>query len=259
MSRHLAVACAESVATVAAPHYHTGRWPRLTSDDKGCRRETRRSRALGIAPGWQTQRLPRQARETMKKTIEQRVAELTREEVAITPYQPRWLRLLEEEARHLRHVLPSSILRRIEHFGSTAVRGLSAKPIIDILVEISRPDEVKRDVVPILEAEGYDYFWRPTIGDDPPHYAWFIKRDADGKRTHHIHMVEADSQLWERLYFIDYLKEFPREAKAYSRLKEELSRKFPNDRTAYTVAKAEFIVPLTQKAVAYYIKRETAP
>ena len=193
----------------------------------------------------------------MEESLEERIVRVNREEVAITPYQPRWPRLFEEEADHLRDILPGSIVKRIEHFGSTAVPGLAAKPIIDMVVEVSSSDEVKREVVPILEAEGYDYFWRPTLDNDPPYYAWFIKRDARGQRTHHIHMVEADSQLWERLCLVDYLKEFPQEAEKYTRLKEELSRRFPNDRTAYTAAKTEFIVPLTKKAVDYYAQRRS--
>ena len=195
----------------------------------------------------------------MKKSLEQRIAEVTREDVAIVPYDPEWPRMFKDEADHLRNMLPSSIIKRIEHFGSTAVPGLPAKSIIDVLVEVSSLGEVKAEVVPILEAEGYDYFWRPTIGDDPPYYAWFIKRDANGDRTHHIHMVEADSQLWERLYFVEYLKEFPEEAKSYARLKRKLSTRFPNDRIAYTRSKTDFIVPLTKKAVEYYAHKSRLP
>ena len=163
--------------------------------------------------------------------------------------------MFEDQSDHLRSTLPGGIVKRIEHFGSTAVPGLSAKPIIDILVEVSRLDKVKREVVPILEAEGYDYFWRP-ISDGPPTYAWFIKRDARGSRTHHIHMVEADSPLWERLYFVEYLKEFPAEAEEYAQLKQELSRKFPNDRIAYTKSKSDFIARLMEKALELYGQRD---
>ncbi len=187
----------------------------------------------------------------MEESLEQRVARAIREDVAIAPYDPGWPRLFEREADHLRAVLSNSIVKRIEHFGSTAVPGMPAKPVIDMLVEVSSLDEVKRDVVPVLEAEGYDYFWRPTMGDEPPFYAWFIKRDARGNRTHHIHMVEADSQLWERLYFVEYLKEFPQEAERYARLKEDLASRFPNDRVGYTMGKTEFVVSLTKLALEY--------
>ena len=146
-------------------------------------------------------------------------------------------------------MLPESLIRRIEHFGSTAIPGLAAKPIIDILVEVSSLAETQKQIVPLLESEGYDYFWRT---DTEPAYAWFIKRDAEGKRTHHIHMVEADSKLWERLYFRDYLRKFPAEAKSYEELKQSLSEKYPNDRIAYTEGKAEFVVSVTGRATQYY-------
>ena len=65
-------------------------------------------------------------------------------------------------------------------------------------------------------------------------------------------MVEADSELWDRLYFRDYLIEFPEEAKRYGQLKLELSEKYPKDRIKYTEGKTDFIVPLTEKAKRYY-------
>lgn len=59
---------------------------------------------------------------------------------------------------------------------------MSAKPIVDMLVEVASLEEAKARIVPVLEAQGYDYFWRPTLGDDiPPFYAWFIKRESNGK------------------------------------------------------------------------------
>jgi len=69
----------------------------------------------------------------------------------------------------------SRLIRRIEHFGSTAVPGLAAKPIIDMLVEVPSLRAAKLDVAPVLCAAGYEYFWRPTFGDNvPPWYAFFI-------------------------------------------------------------------------------------
>lgn len=184
----------------------------------------------------------------VKKTLEERVAEAVREDVAIVPYNPEWPEIFRKEADYLRSALPSSIIRRIEHFGSTAVPGLAAKPVIDMLVEVGSLDETKEKIVPVLENAGYDYFWRPEF-DGPPFYAWFIKRNAERVRTHHIHMAEASSKLWERLYFRDYLRDFPEEAEKYSRLKVSLAEKYPNDRIAYTKGKTEFVVSITGKAL----------
>jgi GrpB-like predicted nucleotidyltransferase (UPF0157 family) len=185
----------------------------------------------------------------LKKSLEQRVEEATREEISITPYDPEWPTLFHNEAEFLRRTLPESLISRIEHFGSTAVPGLAAKSIIDILVEVSSLEEAQKQAAPLLESEGYDYFWRTDV---QPAYAWFIKRDAGGKRTHHIHMVEANSKLWERLYFRDYLREFPDEAKRYAALKQSLSEKHPDDRVAYTEGKAEYVISITERARRLY-------
>jgi GrpB-like predicted nucleotidyltransferase (UPF0157 family) len=188
----------------------------------------------------------------MNKNLKERIEELVQEEISIVPYNPEWPGLFEKEAAFLRNRLPTNIIKRIEHFGSTAIPGLSAKPIIDILVEVSSLDEVKKQIIPIMESEGYEYFWRPTIGNQPPYYTWFIKRNSDGKRTYHIHMVEEDSELWDRLYFRDYLKEFTAEAKRYEELKKSLSAEFSNNRVEYTKRKTDFIISITKKAKEYY-------
>ncbi|MBU4446523.1 MAG: GrpB family protein [Candidatus Marinimicrobia bacterium] len=188
---------------------------------------------------------------TLKQSLEQRIAEVIHEEVAIVPYNPDWLRLFDQEAKYLWNRLPKKLIIRIEHFGSTAIPGLVSKPIIDILVEVTSLEKTKKQIVPLLKSEAYEYFWRPEF-DKPPMYAWFIKRNSNGERTHHIHMVEADSKLWDRLYFRDYLREFPEEAKRYSELKLFLSEQYPDDRVAYTKGKTNFIVSITEKAKLYY-------
>jgi GrpB-like predicted nucleotidyltransferase (UPF0157 family) len=185
-----------------------------------------------------------------------RIQELIQEETSIVPYDPAWPDIFEEEAAFLRGKLPQNLVKRIEHFGSTAVPGLSAKPIVDMLVEVTSLEGVKEHVVPVLETEGYEYFWRPAFGDDgPPYYAWFIKRNAEGRRTHHIHMVEADSELWDRIYFRDYLRQFPMIARQYDELKRRLSDEHTNDRVGYTEAKSGFIQSTTTIAKEYYRSR----
>lgn len=188
----------------------------------------------------------------MDRKLKKRIEELVKEKISIIPYDPNWVIMFEKESAFLRDKLPNELVRKIEHFGSTAIPGISAKPIIDILVEITNYDETKKRVVPILETEGYEYFWRSSIGNQPPFYVWFIKRNSEGKRTYHIHMVEADSELWDRLYFRDYLKEFPEKAKSYDKLKRVLSEKHPNDRIKYTQEKSNFIISITRKAKEYY-------
>ena len=82
----------------------------------------------------------------------------------------------------------------------------------------------------------------------PPFYAWFIKRDSRGKRTHHIHMVEGHFEHWDRLLFRDYLIQHPDVAEDYQRLKIRLAGMYPNDRVAYTSGKTDFILKAMAQA-----------
>ena len=187
------------------------------------------------------------------ETLKEKIARVLKEDVAVVPYDPRWRGVFEEEKALLLSCLPKMLVKRIEHFGSTAVPDLAAKPIVDMLVEVTSLDETRQKVPLIFEPKGYDYFWRPMWGDDtPPFYAFLIKRDTDGNRTHHIHMVEANFELWDRLLFRDYLIEHPHVAQDYAKLKSELSITHVKDRVAYTEAKTDFIVRITSIAKGYY-------
>ncbi|MBF0549451.1 MAG: GrpB family protein [Deltaproteobacteria bacterium] len=185
-------------------------------------------------------------------TLEQRIQRVVQEDITIEPYHHEWPQLFELEKNHLLADLPHGLIYRIEHFGSTAVPNLSAKPIIDILVGVTSLDHTKRLIVPILESQGYDYFWRPAMFDSPPYYCWFIKRDGAGRRTHHIHMVDAGFDHWDRLLFRDYLIAFPDVAAIYNQLKLRLVAAYPNDRVAYTKGKTEFVVRVTELAKQHY-------
>jgi GrpB-like predicted nucleotidyltransferase (UPF0157 family) len=182
-------------------------------------------------------------------TLQDRIQHAVREEVCIAPYDSNWPDLFRREAEHLRSCLPGGLIRRIEHFGSTAVPGLAAKPVVDILVQVTSLRVARTEIAPILEAQNYDYFWRPSFGDDvPPWYAFFIKRDRRAIRTHHIHMVTrgpAFKAHWERLHFRDTLIANPQVARAYKNLKITLAADHPNDRVAYTSGKTAFIERIT--------------
>lgn len=189
------------------------------------------------------------------ETFEEKLRRVLAEEIALAPYDPDWPHIFREEKAHLLSCLPGDLIRRIAHMGSTAVPGLAAKPVVDMLVEVTDLAETRARIAPVLESQGYDYFWRPTHGDDgPPYYAWFIRRDPDtGVRTHHIHMVEAGfAGHWERLLFRDYLIDHPDVAAEYAALKTRLAADFPRDRVAYTEAKSAFIVGVTERAKRHY-------
>lgn len=165
-----------------------------------------------------------------------------RERVEIVPYDPAWPGLFAEEVARLRAALPAELIGRIEHFGSTAVPGLAAKPIIDMLVEVRSMEDVAERIAPLLRALGYEFFWRaPGHGLPGMEYAWFIRRDAAGRRTHHIHFVEAGSSEWGRLRFRDYLRAHSEVARAYGALKQRIADQYPDDRIAYAKAKTCFV------------------
>lgn len=180
---------------------------------------------------------------------EQRVRNATAERVEIVPYDPDWPARFEEERRHLLDSLGRHISGRIEHFGSTAVPGLAAKPVVDILVEVPSLRAVNATIAPILVAQGYEYFARPSWSDpNVPAYAWFIKRDAQGRRTHHIHMLKKGVPEWERLLFRDYLIAHPDVAREYAALKYRNAASHGDDRLAYAKAKTAFITRVTRLA-----------
>jgi GrpB-like predicted nucleotidyltransferase (UPF0157 family) len=95
-----------------------------------------------------------------------------------------------------------------------------------------------------LESLGYAY-WR----DNPdPQRMFFVKGlPPNSPRTHHLHMVEPDSILWQRLLFRDYLRQHPDEAKNYGQLKRQLANRFTSDREAYTQGKTEYIQSIMEK------------
>ncbi|HVM50154.1 MAG TPA: GrpB family protein [Candidatus Acidoferrum sp.] len=187
--------------------------------------------------------------------LERRIERAVREDVAIVPYDSRWPQLFRREAEHLRSCLPAGLIGRIEHFGSTAVPGLAAKPIIDLLVEVRSLRAARTEIAPILKAQGYDYFWRPSFGSNvPPWYAFFIRRNRHGTRTHHIHMItrrRVFREHWDRLLFRDYLIAHPETAREYARLKTALAALHSGDRVAYTAGKTAFIQRVTAAAKAW--------
>lgn len=176
-----------------------------------------------------------------------RIAALTKEHIAVVPYDPAWPQRFVELEGRLKKLLPKNLVQRIAHIGSTAVPGLSAKPIIDVQVEVNDLQEVRDRVVPMMEEEGYEFIWRPSIGENAPFYAWFIKRNEKGERTEHVHIVAPDHVSAERIMFRDILRRHPEEATAYEELKSTLAKKYAKDRVAYTQGKSEFIQAILRK------------
>ncbi len=178
----------------------------------------------------------------------QRIESLVREPITVVPYDPSWPERYLALEDLLKRSLPPDIWTRISHIGSTSVPGMSAKPIIDMQVEVTSLDRVRREVVPIMNDLGYEYIWRPTMGEQVPFYAWFIGRNAAGQRTAHIHMVEPDAASEDRVLFRDFLRTHPQDAQRYERLKLELLEAYPQDRAAFTQGKSAFIASILNQA-----------
>ena len=164
------------------------------------------------------------------------------ETVVLSEYDPAWPARFEAESERLRRLLSGLPIGRIEHVGSTAVPGLCGKPIVDLMVEVPDYGLVRDRIAPILTDAGYEYFWRPLSPGDPGiDYAWFIRRDTAGRRSHHVHMAPAASPYWDRVTFRDRLRADPDLAAEYAAVKRSALRESGGDRAAYARAKGPFI------------------
>lgn len=164
--------------------------------------------------------------------------------VRLTEHDENWVRMFEEEARLLREILGDQIIN-FEHFGSTSVPGLKAKPVIDmmcIVKDIEKIDEFNEQ----MSSLGYDVAGEWGI----PGRRLF--RKGGENRTHHIHVYESDNSEIERhLIFRNYLRAHPEEVERYAKLKEELSR-CCDDTSFYSKAKKPFVQEMEQLALLWF-------
>ncbi len=168
---------------------------------------------------------------------------LDRDRVSLEPYDPAWREAYEREVERLDPLVGDDV-RRFEHVGSTAVEGLPAKPIVDVFAVVDDVDAA-RDLLPVLEANGYEY--RPK--DDESERLHCSKGPPE-TRTHYLKLVEADTTFYgETVAFRDYLREHPDVAAAYAERKRELAERYPDDRDAYTAAKADFVADVLDDAL----------
>ena len=166
------------------------------------------------------------------------------EEVALSAHDPAWTQGFELERSRLQTLLPGVFLA-VEHIGSTAVPGLVAKPVIDLLAAIESLDGVDVLVDRLCEM-GYTTSreFNATLADRK-----WLMRWRDGRRTHHLHIVVRDGAPWhDRLAFRDALRRDPTLADRYAKLKTDLAVKHQADREAYTDAKAAFVRETVQRS-----------
>ena len=164
--------------------------------------------------------------------------------IHLVAYDDTWPERFRQEREVLSGAIGEYVKGSIEHVGSTAVAGLVAKPVIDVMVGVEGL-AASRGAFPILERLSYCYF---------PHHAdvmhWFCKPSPQ-HRTHHLHLVPFRSRLWrERMAFRDYLRGHPEVAAEYGKLKQALARRYRFDREAYTDAKKPFVRRIVERALS---------
>ena len=166
--------------------------------------------------------------------------------IEVVPHNPRWAAMFQTEADQLATVFGSAALA-IEHIGSSAIPGIKAKPIIDILVvveDIERVDNFNEQMMTL----GYE----PRGEFGIPGRRYFSTGHSDADRPRHVHVFQSGNpQVARHIDFRDYLRAHPDDAQAYSRLKETLAKKFPNDAESYTNGKSDFIREIDRKAAAW--------
>ena len=158
------------------------------------------------------------------------------EEVSLAPHSAAWAGAFKEERERLLALFPT--LHAVEHIGSTAVPGLAAKPILDILAGVASMSVADALVEPLCRA-GYSTSaeFNATLADR----RWLM-RWADGHRTHHLHVVVLHGRAWtERLAFRDALLGDASLAARYEALKRRLAERHRADRESYTNSKADFV------------------
>ena len=153
--------------------------------------------------------------------------------VNLAYYNPDWVNQFQKEKKSISNKLGSKIIS-VEHIGSTAVPGLGAKPIIDILLGVKKISDADEFIPKMLEL-GYEY--RNNFEHIMPYRRYFTKPGY-----YHVHTVEVTSEFWRRhLFFRDYLRAHDDIRDAYYKIKKELAEREWNDTNDYALAKTEFI------------------
>lgn len=157
--------------------------------------------------------------------------------VTLVEYRPAWPEDFRHAAAELRAVFTGRAVA-VEHIGSTAVPGLCAKPVVDIMLGVPALSEVEARAAGIT---ALGYLYRPEYEVALPERRYFVRAEGHGPRLH-LHAVVEDGPLWRRhIAFRDALRRDPALARRYRELKRRLATVHANDRLAYTNAKGGFI------------------
>ncbi|MCM1144898.1 MAG: GrpB family protein [Blautia sp.] len=188
----------------------------------------------------------------MMRKFEKPLSEMTLEElwelfpIFLTPHNEQWVSYYDEMKEFLQNLLSDYQIRRISHIGSTAIKNIWAKNIIDILIEIDA-DETMEDVARVMECNG---FIRMASDAGRISLNWGYTENGFAEKVYHIHLRRMGDN--DELYFRDYLNEHPEVAKEYEQLKLDLWKQYKHNRDGYTEAKADFVKKWTLEAKKAY-------
>ncbi|MGB5973460.1 MAG: GrpB family protein [Nodosilinea sp.] len=170
-------------------------------------------------------------------------------QVQVYPPNPQWHQAFAAEAAHVALALGCNVVH-IHHIGSTAIPRVYAKPVIDMLVEVSRIDRVDIQNA-CMSALGYRVMGEFGL----PGRRYFRKENAEGKRTHHVHTFQVGSaEVVRHLAFRDFMIAHPDCAQQYSNLKRALAAEHPNDIEGYMDGKDEFVKTMEYQALQWLAK-----
>lgn len=176
------------------------------------------------------------------------LSEMTLEElwelfpIILTEPNPDWAAWYAEEESLLYNTLPPELTVRINHIGSTAIRGIWAKPIIDILVEAAEGIDLSGADESLAQAG----FRCMSAGEGRRSYNKGYTENGFTKKVFHLHLTHAGKQ--DEVLFRDYLNAHPADAKAYEALKLSLWKAYEHNRDGYTAAKTTFVQEIMRKA-----------
>lgn len=165
--------------------------------------------------------------------------------IKLVDHNPVWKEKYLEEKQNILQASENGSVLQIEHIGSTAVPGICAKPIIDILIEI-RDETDLYSFINNLQKIKYQYIPKP---ENPPPHMMFAKgysRTITSEQTFHIHVRYSGD--WDEIVFRDYLITNNKTAVEYSILKMKLAIKYKHDREKYTDGKTVFIKQVIKRA-----------
>lgn len=157
------------------------------------------------------------------------------DKIFLTEYREEWILIFNEERKKISEIL-SVYKNYIEHIGSTAITGMIAKPIIDIMVGMEKNEDLVAGAE-LLETIGYLNF-----GECGRPGRIFMVKGEPENCTHHLHLVKKGSSYWaDNLFFREYMKNNKCKANKYRRLKLDLAEQFRDNRAMYRILKSKFV------------------